>query len=249
MESVVYEAGTVRLVKKLKKFLKKTKTLDLFNEFHRSTVNAIFELFFENRFYMIENSWFPLITSFHYTFQFLAVQTVLAFIGILSKILIIIFINIIYAVWCINSPKKDGKSVLSQFFAATDPDTVKKLTDADALTKFLITSVARIYASAVSLSWIFWVIGMHPEIYRLIQEEVDTVFPYMDTPLCAETCRTMLPITRAVILESMRLYPASGECLQWTIPKAGARLGGYNIPGDVSYQNIISIYYHLIISI
>jgi cytochrome P450 len=236
MENVVYEVGTVGLVNKFEKILKKTNVVDLFNEFHRSTVDVIFELFFESRLYMLENSWFPLITSFHYIFQFIAIQPVLPFVGVVLNVLILIAVAIISATWYINPPKKDGKSVLSQFFEATDPDTGKKLTDTEVLREVLVIAAAGMDTTAVSLSWIFWAMGMHPEAYKEIQKEVDKVFPNKDIPLCAETCRTMLPITEAIILECMRLYPASGEYLPRTAPHSGTKLGGYDIPGHVSYQ-------------
>jgi hypothetical protein len=238
MENVVYEVGTIGLVNKFEKLLKKTNIADLFNEFHRSTIDVIFELFFESRLYMLENSWVPLITTFRYLFQFLAIQPVLPFIGVFSSLLIVIIVAIISVTWYINPPKKDGKSVLSQLFDAKDPGTGKKLTHAEVIREVLLITAAGMDTTAISLSWIFWAMGMNPEAYKAIQKEVDTVFPNKDAPLCAETCRTMLPITEAVVLECMRLYPVAGEYLPRTAPQAGTKLGGYDIPGDVNYQNI-----------
>jgi hypothetical protein len=248
MENVVYEVGTIGLVNKFEKILKKTNIVDLFNEFHRSTVDVIFELFFESRLYMLENSWVPLITGFHYLFQFLAIQPVLPFIGVLSSLLVTIVVTIISVIWYINPPKKDGKSVLSQFFDARDPDTGKNLTDAEIIREVLVIAGAGMDTTAVSLSWIFWAMGMNPEAYKAIQKEVDAVFPNKDAPLCAETCRTMLPVTEAVILECMRLYPASGEYLPRTAPQTGTKLGGYDIPGDANYKTIfVNTHYLMII--
>jgi hypothetical protein len=128
MENMVYEVGTVGLVNKFEKILKKTNIVDLYNEFHRSTLDVIFELFFESRLYMLENSWVPLTTCLHYFLQFLAIQPVFPFIGILANLMVTIAVAIISAKWYFNPPKKDGNSVLSQFFAAKDPETGKKLT-------------------------------------------------------------------------------------------------------------------------
>jgi hypothetical protein len=243
MENVVYEIGTVGLVNKIEKILKTTNIVDLFNEFHRSTVDVIFMLFFETRLRMLENSGFPLITSFRFIFLFLAIQPVLPFIGILSKVSVIIVVAVIKVTWYYSPPKKDGDSVLSQFFDAKDPDTGKKLTDAEVLREVLVIAGAGMDTTAVSLSWIFWVMGMNPEAYKSIQKEVDRLFPNSDMPLSAEICRTMLPITEAVILECMRLYPATGEYLPRTAPQGGTKLGGYDIPGDVSFQYKVNINY------
>jgi cytochrome P450 len=249
MENVVYEIGTVGLVNKIEKNLKTTNIVDLFNEFHRSTFDVIFMLFFGTRVRVLERSWIPLIAIFRYLFLFLAMQSVLPFIEILSKILIIINITIIKVTWYYSPPKKDENSVLSQFFDAKDPDTGKKLTDAEVLREVLVIVGAGMDTTAVSLSWIFWVMGMNPEAYKSIQKEIDNVFPNSDMPLSAEICRTMLPITEAVILECMRLYPATGEYLPRTAPQGGTILGGYDIPGDVSWKYKANINYYLIILI
>ncbi|KXN66603.1 hypothetical protein CONCODRAFT_11509 [Conidiobolus coronatus NRRL 28638] len=54
---------------------------------------------------------------------------------------------------------------------------------------------------------------MNPEAYKSIQIETDIIFPNRDMPLCPETCRTMMPITKDLKSQIMIFSQGPRGCL------------------------------------
>ena len=79
--------------------------------------------------------------------------------------------------------------------------------------------------TANALTWTWVLLARHPEVERHLHAEIDSVLGNR-VPSSADVSR--LPYTRAVVAESMRLYPPA-----WTIgrePLEDYAAGGYRIP-------------------
>jgi hypothetical protein len=234
MEEVVYKTGTLALIDNIERTLKKTAVIDLFNIFHRSTVDVIFELFFGSGINCLKNTYLPLVWILKIASQFLAIRPVIPFIGAFGDFLITLSVAFINLQWYIRPPTKGDNTVISQFLNAKDPETGKQLTWTEVTREMIVIIVGGMDTTAITLAWTFWLMLKHPEVYKEVQNEIKEVFPNKDIAPCADTCKSSLPITEAVALESMRMYPVSAEYLPRTAPVGGTNLGGYEIPGDVS---------------
>jgi hypothetical protein len=241
MEEVVYKTGTLDLINSIESTLKKTPIVDLFNIFHRSTIDVIFELFFGSGINCLKNTYLPVIWVLETGSVFLALSSVIPFIGILGDFIINLVVAFIFLQWYIKPPTKGDHTVISQFLNAKDPETGKQLTWTEVTREMLVIVVGGMDTTAVTLAWTFWLMLRYPEVYKEVQKEVDEIFPNKCIAPSADTCKSSLPITEAVTLESMRMYPVSAEYLPRTAPVGGAHLGGYEIPGDVSIILLINI--------
>jgi hypothetical protein len=234
MEEVVYKTGTLALIDNIERTLKKTPVIDLFNIFHRSTVDVTFELFFGSGLNCLKNTYLPLIWILKLGSQFIAIRPVIPFIGAFGDFLVTLSVAFINLQWYIRPPTKGDNTVISQFLNAKDPETGKQLSWTEATREMLVIIIAGMDTTAITLAWTFWLMLKHPEVYKEVQKEIKEVFPNKDIAPCADTCKSSLPITEAIALESMRMFPVSAEYLPRTAPVGGAHLGGYEIPGDVS---------------
>lgn len=81
--------------------------------------------------------------------------------------------------------------------------------------------------SACALIWTWHLLNQHPDILELLEEELDRVLKGRTPTL--EDC-AHLPMTKAIFLETLRLYPPI-----WCLPRKAIvdeEIGGYFIPKD-----------------
>jgi len=119
----------------------------------------------------------------------------------------------------------DHGDLLSMFIQARDEETGDKMTDDQLRSEVLTFMLAGHETTSTSLTWTWYLLGTHEPIRQRVREEVMAVIG--DRPPTAADA-TQLQFTRAVILESLRLYPPI-----WIIPRrvvAEDELGGYRIP-------------------
>ena len=83
--------------------------------------------------------------------------------------------------------------------------------------------------TAMALCWLLYLVGGHPEVRERLRAEVDAV---PDDDLAAAGEEGRLPYTRAVIDETLRLYPPV-----WLYPRDAIgddEIGGYRVPAGSS---------------
>ncbi|KAF6811627.1 cytochrome p450 [Colletotrichum sojae] len=80
--------------------------------------------------------------------------------------------------------------------------------------------------TAVTLTYIVWAVLKRPELRARLEDELGALDPNFD-----DAKLEGLPLLKAVIDETMRLYAAVPGQLQRVVPPGGANLGGYSIPG------------------
>ena len=121
---------------------------------------------------------------------------------------------------------KDEGDLLSMLLLAQDTEgDGGSMTDQQVRDEVMTLFVAGHETTALALSWTWYLLSEHPEAESRLHAELDQVLggrlPTMDD-------LPRLPYTRAVLAESMRLYPPA-----WGIPRILAeeyQVGGYVIP-------------------
>ncbi|MGL6234469.1 MAG: cytochrome P450 [Segniliparus sp.] len=101
-----------------------------------------------------------------------------------------------------NPPKDD--SLLALLLKARDPETGEGLSDLQLRYELMTFLGAGHETTASALAWVWKLLAEHPEVRHKLHDEVDTVLGGR-----AATAADLddLPWTRAVLVESMRLYP------------------------------------------
>ena len=121
----------------------------------------------------------------------------------------------------------DRVDILGQLLNAQDADTGEKMTDRQIRDELMTIFVAGLDTTAITLTWMSWILDTHPDIATRMREEVDTVIGDR-RPALADLGR--LVYTKQVIQEAMRMYPAA-----WIFPRyteGGTTVGGRRIaPG------------------
>ena len=94
--------------------------------------------------------------------------------------------------------------VLSRLIGAVDPETGVTMDDQQILDEVKSLILAGHETTSLTLSWTFQQLALHPHVLQKLSEEVSRVLG--DRPVSADMIPE-LPYTRAVLFETMRLYP------------------------------------------
>ncbi|MCQ8242262.1 cytochrome P450 [Rhizosaccharibacter radicis] len=93
-----------------------------------------------------------------------------------------------------------GDDLVTLLLAAADPDTGRRLADAEIVDNLLTFLTAGHETTALALGWTLDLLGRHPAIARLLHEEAAAAVP--GDP-------DALPLATRVFQEALRLYPAA----------------------------------------
>ncbi len=118
-----------------------------------------------------------------------------------------------------------NNDLLALLMQARDPDTGEALSDTQLRNEIITFLLAGHETTANALTWTFHLISTHPEVERLMLEEIQSVLGDR-TPVLEDMPK--LVYTRRVIQESMRLYPPI-----WIIERRAIEadeIGGFHIP-------------------
>lgn len=85
--------------------------------------------------------------------------------------------------------------------------------------------------TAISLSAIVYYLRKYPACLKRLQDEIDTFFSEgkMSDPITFKEAQDM-PYLQAVIKESLRIHPATGQIMGRIVPPDGAELAGHFFP-------------------
>ncbi|HVX13539.1 MAG TPA: cytochrome P450 [Pirellulales bacterium] len=121
--------------------------------------------------------------------------------------------------------KSDQGDLLAMLINARDDETGERMTDEQLRSEVLNFLLAGHESTATVLTWTWYLLGSHPSIQTRVREELAAVVGDRP-PTVADAAQ--LRLTRAVIQESMRLYPPI-----WLTPRstvADDEVAGYRIP-------------------
>jgi cytochrome P450 len=137
-----------------------------------------------------------------------------------------------------RASSEEYDDLMAMLLAARDEATGEGMDDKQLRDEIITIFGAGHDTTANALSWVWYLLSMHPEVLKQLQDEVDTVLGDR-SPTAADLPN--LPYTLQVFEEAMRLYPPSPavprEALEQTT------IGGYHVPdGAKVLLNIISIH-------
>lgn len=123
---------------------------------------------------------------------------------------------------------RDEGDLLSMLLRARDEDG-QGMADRQLRDELVTLMVAGLDTTALALSWALHLLALNPSVAAALQAEVDA-WPAEAPPGFADLPR--LPLTEAVIKESMRLYPPA-----WIVGRELLRpveIGGHTVPAGTS---------------
>jgi cytochrome P450 len=109
---------------------------------------------------------------------------------------------------------------------SVDPDTRQGMSERELIDEVLTLVVAGHETTASALNWTWWLLAQNPDAEQAMHQELETVGELGPEPAHADVDR--LPISLAVLQESMRLYPPG-----WLLTRRAIgpdRLGGHVVP-------------------
>jgi cytochrome P450 len=134
----------------------------------------------------------------------------------------------------------DGNDLVSMLLQSKDADTGESMPDKQLRDELLTIYVAGHETSAYALSWTFYELMQHPEVYQKIREEVLSVMK--DGKIGPEGLKE-LAYTRAVMNEGMRLHPPA--YLVSRVAAEDDEIDGYQVrKGEVVLFSIIGLHTH-----
>ncbi len=119
----------------------------------------------------------------------------------------------------------DPGDLLSMLLHAQDADDGRVLTDAQVRDDVLTFLIAGHATTATALTWCWYLLALHPEVYRRLCAEVDLV---LDGRLPTAADLPNLPYTLQVFKETLRLYPPAYAILRQTVQPLD--LDDYHLP-------------------
>lgn len=125
----------------------------------------------------------------------------------------------------IAGTSQEPNDLLAMLMGARDEQTREQMTDRQLRDEVLTLVLAGHETTANLLSWTWYLLSRHPDFARRLQTEVRTVLG--ERPPSMEDL-AQLKLTRAIIEESMRLFPPV-----WAFERralADDVLGGYHVP-------------------
>lgn len=125
--------------------------------------------------------------------------------------------------------QSDRHSLLSLMMHARDAETGDGMSDSQLRDEVLTMLFAGHETSANTLTWVWYLLGRHPEVERRLRAEIDSVLadrrPTMDDV-------PKLTYTRQVIEETLRLYSPAWQNYRQAL--ADDEIGGYRIPAGTT---------------
>jgi len=124
---------------------------------------------------------------------------------------------------------------------SVDPDTRQGMSERELIDEVLTLVVAGHETTASALNWTWWLLAQNPDAERAIHAELEAAGELGPGPPYASLDR--LPVSLAVLQESMRLYPPGWVLTRRTI--GPDRLGGHAVPpGTDVFLPILLIHRH-----
>jgi cytochrome P450 len=116
--------------------------------------------------------------------------------------------------------------LLELLVAAEDPETGRRMTDAEIANNLLTFISAGHETTAVALTWTLWLLAKDQDVQQRVFDEVRAVAGERPLPITAAQCEGLV-FCRQVISEAMRLFPPAASIGRQ--PKAAMELRGMTL--------------------
>lgn len=120
--------------------------------------------------------------------------------------------------------RTDGTSLIDILVQTRDPASGQGLSDQQIRDEAVTLFLAGFETTARTLTWVWYLLSLHPEWCEPIRDEALSLG---DGPIELANLED-LPTTRAVIQETLRLYPPTGLLARQVVDDD--RLGGFHVP-------------------
>ncbi|KAI9292790.1 cytochrome P450 [Neoconidiobolus thromboides FSU 785] len=196
------------LVNKMTTFYKQGYVFDLINYFNCFSFDVIYTITFGNSFNMIKKEGHLVLNWIKDVFS-----------------LTVVFANEAIK----NSDSAATTTILNTLNDPINPETNEMLMDKQIIEESILQLIAGTHTTANSLTWTFYSLLQHPQIYKKLKQELIKTFPTKENITYAK-CKSECPYLAAVLHESLRLLPVvSGNVVRVT-PRGGRVIDGYFIP-------------------
>ncbi|KAI9290574.1 cytochrome P450 [Neoconidiobolus thromboides FSU 785] len=216
------------LVNKVREMASEEKNFDFGLLFHYFSFDVIGDLAYGKSFDMIKNGYHPVIGWIKDYFR------IVVLVGILPVLKNYAFESVTklykFSYEAVKNVKEhsDRVTILSTLINASDPDTGKKLSEKEIVEESIIQLVAGSDTTSNSLTWTFYLLSKHPEVYSKLKMELFKNFPD-EGSITYSRCKECVYL-KAVIYESMRILPAISGNMPRAVQKGGKVIEGYFIP-------------------
>jgi cytochrome P450 len=122
----------------------------------------------------------------------------------------------------------DRDDLVTRLREARDPETGEPISEREIRDQALIFLMAGHETTAGALTFTLHLLGRHPEIQDQVADEIRTVLG--DDPAASPDQVRRLELTRAALMEGMRLFPSAHVTERST--SEAVTLGGYRLPKD-----------------
>jgi cytochrome P450 len=238
MEDRIANVGSSSLVNYLNQNLinEDSKEIDLFKLFHYNTLDVISELIFGKNLNTTTDS-----QSAKYYFEGIEKTQKLLFIRLLVPFSNFIRLPMEYMFKPIildniqkrRSSSKTHHDILQSLIDARDPDSGEGLKDLEIVDECLVLLFAGMDTTANTMTWTLYEILKHPDIYKLVRDEILEKFPDLNKPISYDLARNKLEYFEACVLESMRKNPVGAAPMPRIVPEGGLTVNGYYLPPKV----------------
>lgn len=130
-----------------------------------------------------------------------------------------------------------SNTLISMLINTVDEETDERMTDQQLMDEAMSLFIAGFETTATLMTWLFYVLSLHPQVEARLLEEIDTVVgsrrPTFDDLM-------QLPYCRKVIQETLRFYPPVG--LLPRTSQVDDMLGEHPVPGKTLF---LMFYYGL----
>nr|WP_198151900.1 cytochrome P450 [Kibdelosporangium sp. MJ126-NF4]CTQ98404.1 cytochrome P450 [Kibdelosporangium sp. MJ126-NF4] len=125
-------------------------------------------------------------------------------------------------------------NLLALLMAARDPETGYRYDDREIHDELMTFMGAGMETTATALTWLWYLLAQHPDVRDRVRQEVDEVLG--GRPATAEDVEN-LPWVRAVVAETMRLYPPVVALARTA--KEDDMLGDFPVPAGTTIAVIV----------
>ncbi|KAJ9088946.1 hypothetical protein DSO57_1017888 [Entomophthora muscae] len=237
LDESIRRAGIEPMIEILDRHASEGSMADLYLLFGSSTIDVIGEVSFGKTFNTIRAGGHPFVKWFSQSQVYNAFYLIFPFLlGLKSPPLRKMQAFGIQAVEnFLKGPQKD--SIMKMLIESTDPETGDKLSIEEVVSEATLQIIAGSDSTSNTMTWTFYLVMKHPQIYKRLVEELVEAFPNKDSSITIPDIKAAkLPFMEAVIKESMRLMPAAQRAFERLVPEGGRKIHGYFIPEGVVVQ-------------
>ncbi|KAI9296937.1 cytochrome P450 [Neoconidiobolus thromboides FSU 785] len=239
VENIIHN-NVKNLVEKLNDYSYSNQKFDLGLYFHYFSFDVIGDIGFGKSFNMVNDGYHPVIGWVKDTFYL----SFILFIFPIFKNIQFRSVKSLYefSYGAINNAKShpNRATIMNALLNAVDPETGKKLDEKEIAEESIIQFAAGTDTTSNTLTWFFYNLTNHPDIYEKLEREINTIF--QDKASISYTqIKSDCHYLNAVIHESMRVTPVAPGNLPRAVPKGGRVIDGYFIPeGTTIGSSVIS---------